>query len=101
LESAFVSAFRVMTVWPIFPFDKFNNIAKIGRVQSPILILHGTQDDVVPFYHGQWLFETAREPKQFFTAKSSGHDVLSTGGPELDNVIVEFARSVKTTNRSR
>jgi alpha-beta hydrolase superfamily lysophospholipase len=38
VESSFVSAFRVMTVVPVFPFDKFASLRKIGRVNCPVLV---------------------------------------------------------------
>ena len=57
LESPFLTAFRVMTRVPLFPFDKFSNVDKIGRVRCPLLILHGEADEIVPFWHGRRLFE--------------------------------------------
>lgn len=38
------------------PGDVFPNIDRIGHIQSPIFIIHGTRDEVVPFWHGQELF---------------------------------------------
>lgn len=32
VESSFLSAFRVLTGYPIFPFDKFRNLEKISQV---------------------------------------------------------------------
>ena len=48
LESPFLTAFRVMTRIPLFPFDKFRNVDKIGRVRCPVLIMHGEADEIVP-----------------------------------------------------
>ncbi len=96
LESAFMSAFRVVTVWPILPFDKFNNIGKIGKVECPKLVIHGTYDQVVPFYHGQALFEAAHEPKQFLEVPSANHNNVSgIGGKAREDAIVEFAAKLK------
>ena len=41
VESSFVSAFRVVTGYRIFPFDKFRNADKIRQVRCPVLIIHG------------------------------------------------------------
>ena len=41
---------------PQMPGDVFPNIDRIGRIESPIFIIHGTNDEVVPFWHGQELF---------------------------------------------
>lgn len=72
LESAFTTAFRVLTRVPVFPFDKFRNLDKITEVTSPVLILHGKADQVIPFSHSEQLFEAANEPKLFFAVLWAG-----------------------------
>jgi fermentation-respiration switch protein FrsA (DUF1100 family) len=76
LQSAFVSAFRVLTRVPILPFDKFPNHKDIRRVRCPVLIMHGTADGVIDFWHGQRLLDLANEPKQSFWVKGAGHNDL-------------------------
>ncbi|MFC1601215.1 alpha/beta hydrolase [Candidatus Sumerlaeota bacterium] len=63
LDSAFVSAYRVITRLPLFPFDKFRNLALIDKIDCPLLVIHGRDDKVVPFWHGQKLLAKAKEPK--------------------------------------
>lgn len=67
IQGAFVSAYRVMTNWPLFPGDKFTNLAKVPRLKLPVFVIHGTADFTVPFWHGQALFKaiTARKEKLF------------------------------------
>ena len=48
-----------------------NYIAAISPV--PLLIIHGTVDDVVPYSHATRLFAAAREPKQLITIDGGGH----------------------------
>ena len=74
LESTFTTAFRVVTRYPILPFDKFENIAKIGEVTCPVLVIHGTNDWTIPVYHGQRLLEAANEPKQALWVAGAGHN---------------------------
>ena len=62
-ESAFVSAFRVLTRYRIYPFDKFQNLDKIKQVKCPVLFIHGKKDEIIPFWHGEMLFAAANEPK--------------------------------------
>jgi len=40
---------------------------------TPLLIIHGTADPVIPYSHGQRLFELAHEPKQFWTIEGGDH----------------------------
>ena len=76
LQSPFVSAFRVLTKIPLLPFDKFPNAKNIRQVRCPVLIMHSHRDTVIPFWHGQKLFELANEPKQFFWAKNADHNEM-------------------------
>lgn len=76
LESTFVTAFRVVTRYPIMPFDKFENIKKIDKVACPVLIIHGTSDTTIPVHHGRSLFEAAKEPKQALWIEGGGHNNL-------------------------
>ena len=74
VESSFVSAFRVMTKYKIFPFDKFQNLNKIKQVKCPILFVHGKQDDIIPFWHGEMLFANANKPKFSLWIDEANHN---------------------------
>jgi fermentation-respiration switch protein FrsA (DUF1100 family) len=63
VESSFVSAFRVVTKYPIFPFDKFQSLKKIGQIKCPVLFIHGRKDSLIPFWHAERLIAAANEPK--------------------------------------
>ncbi|MBA4188432.1 MAG: alpha/beta hydrolase [Planctomycetaceae bacterium] len=54
---------------------RFDNLSKIGRVQRPVFIAHGTADSVVPFTHGEALFAAANSPKEFLWVEGAGHDM--------------------------
>jgi len=94
LESPFVSAFRVMTGVPLFPVDKLRNLRDIRRVHCPVLVLHGTRDRIIPFWHGQRVFAAAPEPKRFFPVDGAGHcDVAELAGPRYQEALRRFAAS--------
>ncbi|WP_293337524.1 alpha/beta hydrolase [Microcoleus sp. CAWBG58] len=95
VESSFVSVFRVLTRIPLFPFDKFVNIDKIGKVRSPVLILHGKADRVVPFWHGEELFAAAKEPKLNFWVDRAGHnDLMEVAGDRYATTLQRFAGAI-------
>ncbi|MCL6435624.1 MAG: alpha/beta hydrolase [Leptolyngbyaceae cyanobacterium HOT.MB2.61] len=95
LESTFTSAFRVMTTIPLYPFDRFNNIGKIGAVHCPVLIIHGTRDRVIPLWHSQELFKRANEPKRFFAVEGADHNnVMEVAGEHYSRAMREFAQLV-------
>ncbi len=62
-EISFASAFRVKTHWKLLPWDKFNSARLIRKVNAPVLVIHGTDDDRIPFWHGEKVYAAAKEPK--------------------------------------
>lgn len=78
LQSPFVSAYRVKTVLPLFPFDKYQNLNNINLVKIPTLIMHGTNDNVVPLWHGQTIFNALEGYKQAYWVKGAGHNNIMT-----------------------
>jgi len=73
-ENTFISALRVVTWIPLFPFDKFNNIGKIQAVTAPVLIFHATLDQIIPLSHGQKLFQVANSPKMLVPIEGLRHN---------------------------
>jgi abhydrolase domain-containing protein 17 len=97
LESAFVSAFRVLTKVSLLPFDRFHNLRHIRRVRAPILVIHGTVDEVIPVSHGRRLYEAAGEPKQALWIDGAHHnDVPLVGGTRYWSALTAFGRQVAT-----
>ncbi|NJN49536.1 MAG: alpha/beta hydrolase [Alkalinema sp. RL_2_19] len=80
LESTFTSVFRVVVPFPLLPFDRFPNRARLAKVHVPVLIIHGDHDEVIPFEHGQALFQAANAPKQFLPIPNAGHNDVSDIG---------------------
>ncbi len=86
--------------YPWLPVDRFvatryDSLSKIVRVATPVLILHGDRDEVVPYIQGQRMFEAAAEPKYFHTVQGAGHNgVYQIGGDRYFQVIREFLESL-------
>jgi uncharacterized protein len=60
--------------------DRYDTLAKIGRIGAPLLILHGGDDRIVPLRFGQKLLAAAREPKQGWFPPAGGHNDLGRYG---------------------
>ena len=77
LQSPLMSAYRVAFHfrWSM-PGDNFCNIDKIGDVRCPVFVLHGSEDEVVPFWHGQQLYLATRKEWRYqpFWVKGAGHN---------------------------
>ena len=95
LESSFVSAFRVMTRIPMIPGDKYRNLSKIAVIGCPSFFVHGTEDEVVGFWHGQMLYDRAIDPKRFLWVEGAGHNNLQEyAGNVYRDALDDFARSL-------
>jgi abhydrolase domain-containing protein 17 len=95
LESAFTSAYRVMTHWAVLPFDRFPNIDRIRDVDRPVLVIHGTADRIIPFRHGQALYDAAPGPKRRLWVEAAGHnDVALVAGEAWGRAIRDFSAFV-------
>ncbi len=71
--------------FPLFAFDilikdKFANIDKIDRINTPLFIIHGARDRVTPQRFGRMLFDRAREPKSALWPTEAGHNDLAQFG---------------------
>jgi len=79
LESPFTSIENSAKIYyPYLPVkyllkDRYDTISKIKMVESPIMIMHGEKDDVVPFSMGKELFEKANSPKQSYFTPDDDH----------------------------
>ncbi|MBS1272511.1 MAG: hypothetical protein MAGBODY4_01657 [Candidatus Marinimicrobia bacterium] len=84
LGSTFTSAADMAKeMFPFIPVDFLINIPYktreyLQQIHCPVLISHSTQDDVVPFYHGEELFQVANEPKEFLELRGAHDDVVFT-----------------------
>lgn len=55
-------------------WDRYDSLAKLGSVNSPLLIIHGEADTVIPISMGREIFAKANEPKFIATFPYAGHD---------------------------
>ena len=73
--------------------QRFDSISKISRLKIPVLIMHGTEDKVVPFSMSRRLYEKAPSPKRFKLILGGGHNNSArVGGVEYLNSVREFIR---------
>lgn len=74
LHSAILSGLRVLChVKFTLCFDIYRNVNKIRKVKCPVLVIHGTEDDVVNWLHGSGLWKMARDPYEPLWIKGGGH----------------------------
>lgn len=97
--SGFTTAFRVMTVRSILPFDRFESVKKIGNVSCPVLIVHGESDTVIPASHGRELLGKVRSKKQSLFLPGAGHnDVFDHDAKAWNEALKDFASSLSAND---
>jgi len=96
LVSPFISAFRAVTRVPLFPGDKFKNIKRIGKIETPLLVVHGDRDQVINQRHGKKLHELHPGPKTFKDIEGAGHnDLYILAMDEVLNSLDKFWGEIK------
>ena len=79
LESPFTSMIELaQKYYPILPVkfllkDKYETIKKLPNINSPLLVLHGKLDSIVPFSMGEKLYKKAKEPKFKYFIGNDNH----------------------------
>lgn len=81
LHSGFLSGYKVLNPeskrWPAWA-DIYPNYKLVPRIDSRLLVMHGTTDDVIAVTHGQQLAALARRPSEpLFPHGCSHHNVES------------------------
>ena len=79
LESPFTSMTKLAKkYYPYLPVKillrhKYNSISKLKSVKSPILVMHGKKDKIVPFNMGLNIYKNANSPKFNFFRDDDDH----------------------------
>jgi fermentation-respiration switch protein FrsA (DUF1100 family) len=81
--------------------DRYDSMARIGRVRAPILLFHGDADTTIPIRFARRLHGAAPEPKEAHFLPGGGHtDLYDLGAGEL---VIDFLerRMASISGRSR
>tara|TARA_A100001015_G_scaffold97542_1_gene108286 strand:- start:2394 stop:3209 length:816 start_codon:yes stop_codon:yes gene_type:complete len=99
LETPFTSMVAAgKSKYPIFPIklllkDKYESDKKIKNIKSPVLIMHGEEDQIVPFWMGEKMFKMANEPKYSYFTKFDDHMMVYD-----ENLVLELKKFIKSLN---
>lgn len=62
------------------------SIDKISKVTSPVLVIHGTEDEVIDFSHGLALYERCQRPVEPLWVEGAGHNDVELYGQYLERL---------------
>ena len=88
-------AARSWLTWPLqWPLgwsmpDRFDLVDVVGAISTvPVLLIHGTRDQIVGYQHAQALFDAAREPR--FLLSYEGPHIGSFQDEQIRQAVVRF-----------
>ena len=99
LESPFTSMVDAgKNKYPYLPVrlllkDKYESNKKIKNIKSPILIMHGKVDNLVPFDMGKKMYELANEPKYYYFSEYDDHMMEYN-----ENLLFELKKFIHSLN---
>lgn len=86
--------------YPVLPSrfllrDRFSTIDRIERVRSPLLVIAGGRDSIVPVEYSQRVYTAAADPKTLVVLPEADHnDMELLAGAEIIDAIVQFIESL-------
>ena len=71
---------------------RFDNINKIEKLTTPVVLFQGDKDHIVPVDMAQRLYKRANEPKAFYLIPKGGHsDLYQVGGEKYREIWLKLA----------
>ncbi|MEX2271082.1 MAG: alpha/beta hydrolase [Vicinamibacterales bacterium] len=102
LRSPFASMAEVGQLhYPMLPVrwllrDRHAAIDAIGRVTSPVLVIAGERDSIVPLAQSRRLFDAVSSEKELIVVRGADHnDYALLAGPQMIEGIVRFLRGLQ------
>ena len=106
LESPFVSVREMArAIFPALPIGwllrtRYDITEKMGKLKTPLLVLHGDRDESVPFAQGKTVFDAAPQPKTFHRIVGASHnDTFIVGGEKYFGALREFIEGALATEK--
>lgn len=97
LHAPFLSVFRVVIdAGCTLPGDKFANLDVIPMVRSPVMLIHGTVDQIVPFSHSERLYNAVipqYRARPLYIEGMSHNNVHSQVRPMFVDRLMEYLES--------
>jgi hypothetical protein len=98
LQTPLSSIYRVILEFKFtLPGDMFPNIDRMKNITCPLLIIHGTKDEIVPMQHSIEMFKACHSSNKLaYYVEGAGHNnIESVAGMPLFETMQNFIHSLK------
>lgn len=100
LASTFTSiSDRAAELYPFLPIRllskfSYNSIERLPNIKIPVLIIHSTEDEIIPFPHGEKNFQVANAPKKLVKLRGDHNGGFLDSSETYRNGINEFTQKI-------
>ena len=82
-------AFPLLSHMILVRYD-FNTTQRLREVNSPVLVLHSPDDEIMPYALGEQVFQAAREPKRFVQLRGDHNSGFLLSQPQYEQALSDF-----------
>jgi pimeloyl-ACP methyl ester carboxylesterase len=92
IDSVPLTGARLYPWFPVrhFARNHFDNLAKVRRLQSPVVVVYGTTDEMIPIGVARSLFEKISAPKLMLETNAGHYDAGFNRGAKLLDALSRF-----------
>jgi uncharacterized protein len=100
LASTFTSiSDRAAELYPFLPIRflsrfSYNSIERLPSIKIPVLIMHSTEDEIIPFHHSDRNFQAANQPKKLVKLRGDHNEGFLDSLKTYRNGLNEFIQSI-------
>lgn len=101
LESGFTSVADLgADLYPFLPVRllvryRYPTAEDLAQVTAPVLVVHSRDDEIIPFSHGERLYQTASEPKWFLEIQGSHNAGFMDSGEDYIRGLKRFLDEIE------
>lgn len=105
VESSFTSVPDIgQQAYPWLPvrwLSRFRHATRdnVQKSTSPVLVVHSRDDEIIPFRHGEAIFDAANEPKRFLEIRGGHNDGHATSATLYRDGLLDFLNSLELSEQ--
>ena len=66
----------------------------MAKATCPVLVVHSRDDEIIPFHHGEAIYDAANEPKRFLEIRGGHNEGHALSARAYREGMLEFLNSL-------